>query len=286
MMYQEKQFESIVILEHHVEHVDKVLHLHNFYEFIFVKSGSGLHHINGETTAFGKGNLFFISPSDQHSLEIDVSSVLISIRFTEQAKARIKAMQKAWKGDFSGLKKGRSPLNIKVTFSERDVEIVEGIFQLFSLLKEEILSNESIIYVQLIALVSLIERNLSYGNSNVVNLYTLPSQKKSVEFLLAYINRHISNPEMLTATHLAEEHGLSVHYIGLYFKQHAGITLQGYINKCRQTIIARKLLSSELSVTQLAADFRFTDVSHFNKSFKKYWGVSPAKYRSGKQPVQ
>lgn len=278
-MRQSRFFDSFIIEENGVDEHRKVIHLHNYYQFIFIRAGSGKHYLNGEVTDFQKGNLFFTSPKDEHSFEISNPARICSVKFNELSKGKLKSLQKALKGEFAGLKKGRSLLNIKVVFSARDEQIAAGIFDLLNLLKEEIIQNESLIHLQLIMLVSLIERNLSYGIRTVKDLTGVPEHNKSLERLLAYIHRHISSTEMLTAVKIAEHHGISAHYIGVYFKKLAGMTLQNYINECRQNIIERKLLTTELSVTQLAADFNFTDESHFNKSFKKYWGVSPLKYR-------
>jgi len=277
-MRQDKQFESLVVVEHRVEKLEKIIHLHNYYEFIFIKSGAGNHYLNDELTTFTAGNLFFISPRDRHSLEIAEPATLISIRFNEYAKGRIKALQKKWKGEFSSLKKGRSQLNIKVSFADKDVQVAAAIFNLLSTLKNDILSNEAIIYLQLIALVSLIERNLSYGKDTVTQLQS-PLVREKSESLLAYIHRHISRPEMLTAAKIAAHHGCSVNYIGLYFKNKIGMNLQAYVNQCRQTIIGRKLLTSDVTIAELVAGFGFTDASHFNKSFKRYWGMSVSAYR-------
>jgi len=273
-----KQFDDLVIVQDTVERVEAVAHHHNYYQFIFIRSGAGKHHLNDEVIDFQSGDLFFISPLDTHYFSLEQASLISSVRFTEHSKGKIKNLQKAWKGEFPGLKRGRSPLNIKVTFSSADLLVVTQLFDLLYALKNEILVNEAIIYIQLISLVSLIERNLSFNAGSVSELNPL-NKKASLEMIYAYINRHLLNPEMLSATRIAAWHGLSVHYIGPYFKRHAGVTVKDYINNCKQQIIARKLAGSETSIAQLCADFNYADISHFNKSFKKYWGVSPAKYR-------
>jgi len=278
MMHQDKQFDPLVIVEEEVIKRDDVVHLHNYYQFIFIRSGTGMHYLNGEKTEFNPGNLFFISPADKHAFEINSTSVMISVRFTAYGKGKIKSLQKAWKGEFAGLKKGRSPLNIKVTFSEKDLPLISAIFDLLNILKKDLLSNEALIYLQIVSLVSIIERNLTYGANSVKTLKTT-NPKQTTDLLYTYIHRHISRPEMLTAAKIAAHHGLSEHYIGVYFKKATGTVLKDYINECRQTIIGRKILSLQFSVGQLTAEFNFTDESHFNKSFKKYWGVSPSKYR-------
>lgn len=284
-MRQDKIFDALVIEENSVEQKAKVMHLHNYYQFVMIRSGSGKHYLNGEVTDFCAGNLFFTSPKDQHSFEFSEPAVLITIKFSEYSKGKLKSLQKGWKGEFPGLKKGRSPLNIKIRFSVKDELVVSAIFDLLYTLKDEINKNEPIIHLQIVALVSVIERNLSFNPGTVESSKGKAASNPSLERLLAYIHRHISRTEMLTAAKIAAHQGVSVHYIGAYFKKLAGMTLKDYINECRQTIIERKLLSTEFSVTQLAENFNFTDESHFNKSFKKYWGMSPLKYREKHRAV-
>ena len=68
-------------------------------------------------------------------------------------------------------------------------------------------------------------------------------------------------------------------YLSVYFKKQTGESLQGYILKYKLKLIENRLLFSDLSISQITDEFGFTDASHLNKLFKKYYGMGPQAYR-------
>lgn len=64
------------------------------------------------------------------------------------------------------------------------------------------------------------------------------------------------------------------------FKKLYAETPARYIMKKRVEIAARKLLVSDDSVSDIAYDCGFKDLSHFSKLFKATYGVAPSHYRS------
>ena len=54
-----------------------------------------------------------------------------------------------------------------------------------------------------------------------------------------------------------------------------------YLNTYRVEKAARKLITSDISVTDVAFACGFNDLSYFIKTFKAYKGVTPAKFRRG-----
>jgi AraC-like DNA-binding protein len=59
-----------------------------------------------------------------------------------------------------------------------------------------------------------------------------------------------------------------------------GTTPINYLLTYRIERAARKLLGSDLSVTQIAYDCGFNDLSYFIKTFKTFKKVSPKDYRT------
>ena len=51
-----------------------------------------------------------------------------------------------------------------------------------------------------------------------------------------------------------------------------------YLNFYRIEIACEQLLSTDLSVTDIAINCGFNDVSYFIKTFKKYKGITPKQY--------
>lgn len=58
-----------------------------------------------------------------------------------------------------------------------------------------------------------------------------------------------------------------------------GTCLQGLVDEIRKKLALRYLTETQLSITQISSQLDFNDASYFSKSFKRWVGVSPKKYR-------
>ena len=57
------------------------------------------------------------------------------------------------------------------------------------------------------------------------------------------------------------------------------LTWQQLVEKTRRLLVERHLRAPSMSITQLAFLLGFSDVSSFSRAFKKWYGVSPRRYR-------
>jgi len=57
------------------------------------------------------------------------------------------------------------------------------------------------------------------------------------------------------------------------------MTCVEYINQCRMEEAAARLASGRESVTEVALDTGFGNLSYFNRVFKKRFGMTPGAYR-------
>jgi len=69
-------------------------------------------------------------------------------------------------------------------------------------------------------------------------------------------------------------------YLSTAFKRHTGLSLVRYINKTKIAAAKKLLLSSNLSIRDIAAKSGFHDDKHFMKVFKQLEEVTPTQYRS------
>ena len=78
-----RQFEPLEIdfLDVSVYHLP--VHSHTYYEMIYVYRGSGIHQQNNNRVQYGVGDLFLVSPEDEHYFEVGEKSRLIFIKFTD-----------------------------------------------------------------------------------------------------------------------------------------------------------------------------------------------------------
>lgn len=62
------------------------------------------------------------------------------------------------------------------------------------------------------------------------------------------------------------------------FKASTGMTPMNYIIM-RKIFSSKKLINANTELTTVAHQYNFTDLAHFSKTFKRYIGISPKKYK-------
>lgn len=92
-----------------------------------------------------------------------------------------------------------------------------------------------------------------------------------------YVNAHLEDKISLES--VARHVGVSPYYFCKVFKQAAGMTLTEFVNRRRVEWAKRKLLNPRARVTEVAFDVGFQSISQFNRSFLKYVGESPTRFR-------
>ena len=116
--------------------------------------------------------------------------------------------------------------------------------------------------------------------------FLLPEQGSNTNMqreMLDYIQNHYT--EKLTLEDLAEEFHLSPKYISRYFKQHFSLAFSSYVMHLRLSCAKNLLETTENSVTEIALLSGFPNVSHFIRSFRQAYEISPLQYRKKKADV-
>lgn len=85
----------------------------------------------------------------------------------------------------------------------------------------------------------------------------------------------------ITVNEVAVRLGLDRSYFSNLFRESMGRSPQQYLNEVRMTQAASLLMESGCSVTETAASVGYADVFAFSRTFKKYYGISPGRYRGG-----
>jgi AraC-like DNA-binding protein/ligand-binding sensor protein len=92
-----------------------------------------------------------------------------------------------------------------------------------------------------------------------------------------FVNAHLE--ERITLDDIAVHVSVSPYYFCKVFKQATGMTLTEYVNRRRIEWAKRKLLNPQARVTEVAYDVGYQSLSQFNRSFLKYVGESPSRFR-------
>ena len=85
--------------------------------------------------------------------------------------------------------------------------------------------------------------------------------------------------EKLTLEAIAEAVQVSPFYFCKVFKQATGMTFTEYVNRKRVEWAKQELLKPGATVTEVAFEVGYQSLSQFNRSFLRYAGEAPTKYR-------
>ncbi|MBO9613258.1 MAG: helix-turn-helix domain-containing protein [Dyadobacter sp.] len=86
--------------------------------------------------------------------------------------------------------------------------------------------------------------------------------------------------EDITLRQAASVAGLQIHSFCRFFKTLTNRTFSDFLNEVRIGFACKLLQQSDLPVTQIALECGYTNISYFNRCFKKINKMSPKTYRS------
>lgn len=246
-------------------------HSHSFVEIAMVLKGTGTYTINAEEYPIAPGDLFFFGSNAIHYITNASSSLeLLTLQFPAALLVDITPVQRKapnWRL-FS------SPIAIHIPNAEAGPfqQIMHGI--------QSNLSGEPLYYTTYVnSLVILLSISLlRFASSNNIDL-TPTKCNPSMCAALAYIDNNIS--QHITLQAVAAAAMLSPSYFSSSFKRYTGYSLIDYTNAKRVRIASKMLLNNpNTSISEIAMQVGFNNMSNFNRAFRKYIGCTPSEFIS------
>ena len=129
--------------------------------------------------------------------------------------------------------------------------------------------DEDIIKASIAALTSAV--NKLTGDQHIV--------KGRDDRIVAIVNYIHKNYKQVTLDDLVQEFHLSKPYLSKYIKDKAGSTFQDMVRGERMKKARALLKETRRSVESIATEVGYENVEHFNRLFKKSYGMTPVQYR-------
>ena len=104
-----------------------------------------------------------------------------------------------------------------------------------------------------------------------------PADGSILEKIVVYIAHNYSRP--IKISDIGRAVGLHPDYANAIFKKAFGCTLSRYVAEERIGHVKRKLILTDMSITQIAFDCGFNSISRFNSTFLDICGQTPRHYR-------
>ncbi len=115
--------------------------------------------------------------------------------------------------------------------------------------------------------------SLAGGDGTAVADKNVPKLKKVLSFIRDNYDKQITLDDMAAVAEMSSK------YFCSFFRGMTRQTPIEYLNTYRIEKASKMLLSTDISVTDIAFSSGFNDLSYFIKTFKAVKGITPAKYR-------
>ncbi len=116
----------------------------------------------------------------------------------------------------------------------------------------------------------------SAANKLAVEQHITEGREERIVEIISFIKNDYMN---VTLDTLSEEFHLSKPYLSKYIKEKAGMTFQEAVRKERMKKARTLLRETDQTVETVAAEVGYENVEHFNRLFKKNYGLTPVQYR-------
>lgn len=252
-------------------------HFHTECQLVYVLSGSGTRIIGDSIEHFEEGDLTFVGPNVPHvwyskpepgSGGHDAISIALYINpdvLSEKLEGLIDTKElrqfftESARGiSICGTKKILITDILKKMPEQKNITLLASFTQILN----HLLDPEELIWLNAPSLLS------AYSGQ-------APGR---VHKLMHYIQQNFKDE--ITLQQAASVSGLQIHSFCRFFKTLTNRTFSDFLNEVRISFACKLLQQSDLPVTQIALECGYTNISYFNRCFKKINKVAPKEYRN------
>jgi AraC family L-rhamnose operon regulatory protein RhaS len=254
-------------------------HKHEFVECVFVTDGVGEHIYKGNSQPISKGDFFIIEPNEEHGYRVNgkdpvkVYNILFLPVLLEAELRSLSEVAHFVRPLLSDCFDFQYHLKLSVN---EGLELKHLLDRMFNEYKKKPLgyrsSIKALLMELLISLCRCHERQVSQP------LASARDESNVIAWICEFTRLHYAQPIMLEQIY--QMCGMSAAAFTSKFKQKVGKTYTEYRNDVRIEISCDLLRKTDKKVIHICQEVGFNDVSHYNKAFKQFTGMTPSQYRS------
>lgn len=254
------------------------LHSHTYFELVYVYRGTCTQYLPEGVQTLTNGSFCLLNRSARHGIAIAsdqdvIFNILISYNCFTRILRNLVPQESLlsgffWESIFSPEGENRDSITFEPNPGSRAEQFIK------SLLVEYIEPQPG--YNQaMIAYLSLLFCELM--RSHIYQLESDIDSKVPYVELIGYIDEHLGN---VTLASLAEAFHYSEGYLSRLIRRLTGHTFSELLMSMRLNCSADYLEHTDMSIEKIAETLGFYDRSHYNRMFKKRFGMTPSAWRS------
>lgn len=266
--------ESFLVQEDKLPSFYGMVHYHPEIQITLIKRGSGVRLIGDQVLPFGPGTMMMISENVPHVFKSEPSEdgqmvEAISLYFNREAFGpkffSIPEMQSV--GNFLNLSKGgwdiggatRAFVELKIN----QISQMDGF-------------DRVIVLLEILRALSK-SASLTALNPNQRDYYLDRRDSERLNQVFDYVFSNFDKPIQLKE--MAEMTHFTVNGFCRYFKNKTRRSFVTFLNEVRISKAMEQLRAKDWSVSRVAMESGFSNLSHFNRQFKAIHGMTPTDYR-------
>ncbi len=238
-------------------------HSHDFHELVMVRSGCGLHYVDGQPYHVAKGSVFYLPAGQAHCFEQAEALCLTNVIFAPEQLQSAQAL--------SYLPNAPVQDALPLAISPTALLACE---HLFAAIRAETAQPGQgsqplleALFTQLVILLWREQRRALDAADGDTRLAAL----------IRHLDAHLDTDIDFAA--LAERFHIPLRTLHRRMQDATGLPPAGYLIRSRLCAAMRLLASSQRSVTDIAFACGFNDSNYFSTRFHKALGLSPAQFR-------
>lgn len=238
-------------------------HTHEYSELFLVESGSGIHVCNEKPYLLTSGMLCYLNRQDYHLFE--AMKDLKQINFLYLGRDQFNVLK-----NIAHLLPDTEESHVWQIDNRIMLRIIERLGSFKELQFDDKLMAEShkeMIFLEVLHTL----RQLRYKTQD------FHSSDDRLSQMIIYLNSHYA--QSLDIDQLCQQFGMARRTLQRAFVQYTGISPQQYLSLLRLLQAKYWLRFSDQSVGDVAGKCGFSDISHFSRSFRKQFGISPNQCR-------
>lgn len=235
-------------------------HVHDFYDFQIVLSGSGKHIVNNSTYELKRGHTFLMRLTDCHQkiASDDFAFIVIQVHPGDMPREILERLDRI-KGD-PVTYLDEETINRMICLSELLKKACDGEYPDGERMKRNLIEVIFSIFL------------------NELDFELIPDRyDKRMAEIMIFINENFASP--LTTKEVAERFYMNMSYFCEYFKKKTGKTFTEYLRNVRLDRAARLVTNTNKSIGEISADSGFGSVSQFLRCFKEKFNCTPGDMR-------
>lgn len=245
-------------------------HSHAHFEFYYLHTGNCAFSVNNTLYPLSAGDAFLVCPNDHHytCYEGDVPCERTTIYFYPEL------ISSTFFSEYPELKELLSKSG-KIVIQKEKQPLIQALLQ--KMCAEDMQTDTyafPLLSLQLLELTMYLKR---YGLFVFEKAKQTASLSDDIETVMEYINLNYHLP--ISLEDAAAKANLSPTYLSKKFRRATGATFKEYLNYVRIRKASQALLTTDDSITQIAADCGFNGSNYFKDIFRKTTGYSPREFR-------